>query len=84
MTIVRLIIASGLLCGAAGCVSPAEVRARDGGQCQSYGFRPGSTAFAECLQRIDLDRSADRRAFLYDRGFYGGGFGGPFGWRRGW
>lgn len=50
----------------AGCVSvsPAERRAADENQCRSYGFRPGTDAFAACLQRIDLSRAADRRAAL--------------------
>ncbi len=49
-----------------GCVSvsPAERRAADENQCRSYGFRPGTDAFAACLQRIDLSRAADRRAAL--------------------
>lgn len=51
----------------AGCatMTPEERRAHDEFTCQDYGFRPNTAAFAECLQRIDLDRHADRRAFLY-------------------
>ena len=45
----------------AGCQTAAEVRANDEAKCRSYGFRPGTDAFAECLQRIDLDRRADLR-----------------------
>ena len=29
--------------------------------CLDYGFRAGTDAFAECLQRIDLDRRASLR-----------------------
>ncbi len=59
----------------AGCQTAAEVRAHDEGKCRSYGFRTGTDAFAECLQRIDLDRRADFRAArvqspLWDRPTY--------------
>ncbi|MEW9616261.1 hypothetical protein AB3G45_20825 [Shinella sp. S4-D37] len=46
----------------AGCQTAADVRASDEARCRSYGFRMGTDAFAECLQRIDLDRRADFRA----------------------
>ena len=45
-----------------GCQTAAEVRANDENRCRSHGFRMGTDAFAECLQRIDLDRRADFRA----------------------
>ena len=53
-----------------GCttLSPAEIRRNDEIQCRDYGFRPGTEGFAGCLQRIDLDRRADRRARLYNDG----------------
>ncbi|KAB0682966.1 hypothetical protein [Aureimonas leprariae] len=72
---VLLAIASSLLL--AGCVSmsPAERRAADETTCRSYGFRPRTAAFAECLQRLDLDRNADRRARLYGDRAFDGGFG---------
>ncbi|NLS02669.1 hypothetical protein HGP14_04685 [Rhizobium sp. P32RR-XVIII] len=44
-------------------VTPAEQRAIDDRTCLSYGFRRGTDAFATCLQRIELDRRADARAF---------------------
>ena len=48
----------------AGCttMTPEERRAVDEETCREYGFRKGSEAFAECLQRIELDRRAERRA----------------------
>lgn len=55
---------SGLVLTACVSATPAERRAADAAQCQSYGFRTGTDAFAACLQRIDLSRAADRRAFL--------------------
>lgn len=43
-------------------ITPEERRALDEEQCRSYGFQPNTDSFAECLQRIDLDRRAERRA----------------------
>lgn len=47
-----------------GCqtMTPEERRAADEAKCSSYGFKRKTDAFAACLQRIDLDRSADMRA----------------------
>ena len=39
-----------------GCVSDAELRKQDEAQCMSYGFKPGTTDFANCLQRENLAR----------------------------
>jgi hypothetical protein len=51
----------------AGCatMTPEERRAADEKTCMSYGFRRNTDALATCLQRIDLDRRADSRAFRY-------------------
>lgn len=48
----------------AGCqtMTPEERRAADEAVCREYGFRKGSEAFAECLQRVELDRRAQRRS----------------------
>ncbi|CAI2936335.1 hypothetical protein [Aminobacter niigataensis] len=45
----------------AGCVSSEEQRARDEEKCRTYGFTKRNDAFAECLQRIELDRRAEFR-----------------------
>lgn len=85
MRTVRFLLASAALCGLAGCMSAAEVRSHDETRCRGYGFRPGTDAFSKCLQDIDLDRSADRRAVLYGPGpgpGFGVGFGYGVGWRR--
>lgn len=51
----------------AGCVSSEEQRARDEEKCRSYGFSKRNDAFAECLQRIELDRRAEfRRRSAFD------------------
>ncbi len=44
-----------------GCVSAGEQRARDEEKCRSYGFIKRNDAFAECLQRIELNRHAEFR-----------------------
>ena len=46
-------------------VTPEERRAADEKTCLSYGFRRNTDALATCLQRIELDRRADSRAFRY-------------------
>lgn len=48
---------------ATGCttISPQEQRQRDEEQCRSHGFHQKNDAFAECRQRLDLDRRAGRR-----------------------
>ena len=52
------------LAALAGCttMTPEERRAADEETSRSYGFTARNDAFAECLQRIDLDRRAARRA----------------------
>lgn len=86
MVAVQLILASLALAALSGCMTAQEIRMADEGRCRGFGFRPGSDAFAKCLQNIDLDRSADRRALMYGPGpgpRFGVGFG--YGWRRfGW
>ena len=43
-------------------ISPEEQRRADEDTCRSYGFTRKNDAFAECLQRVELDRRASRRA----------------------
>lgn len=52
------------LAALAGCttMTPEERRAADEETCRSYGFTQRNDAFAECLQRLELDRRAARRA----------------------
>jgi hypothetical protein len=45
-------------------MTPEERRAADEAECRSYGLKKRNDAFAECLQRLDLDRRAARRAFV--------------------
>lgn len=70
--------AAGLVLAACQSMSPQERRARDENTCASYGFRRGTDAFATCLQRIDLDRRAEARAFRYDNDVF---LRGPYHWQ---
>jgi hypothetical protein len=56
-----LLLAIALTVLLGGCVTPEEQRAADEAQCRAYGFKHRNDAFAECLQRLDLDRRATRR-----------------------
>jgi len=56
-----------------GCLTPEEQRAADEQRCRDYGFKKRNDAFAECLQRLDLDRRARYRDGPYVDGFVGGG-----------
>ncbi len=57
-----LAIAGVSLLAACQTMTPEQRRAADEAKCTDYGFRKGSEAFAECLQRIELDRRAEARA----------------------
>ena len=58
----RLAVLAIVALAVTGCQTAEEMRAADENRCVSYGFRPRTDAFAECLQRIDLDRRAEARA----------------------
>ncbi len=61
-----------MLLSLAACQSAEELRAQDESVCASYGFKPGTTDFANCLQRESLAR----RYAAPQPGWYGpGGFG---------
>jgi hypothetical protein len=57
-----LVMALAALCAGCTSMSPQERRAADEAKCRSYGFTKKNDAFAECLQRIDLDQRAELRA----------------------
>lgn len=57
----------GLTLLTSGCMTAEQRRAADEDRCRSYGFRPRTDAFAECLQRLDLFRRAElRQDTIYD------------------
>lgn len=53
------LVALGILLS--GCMSAQDLRAADEAKCRAYGFKHNNDAFAECLQRIELDRRAESR-----------------------
>ncbi|HWI27709.1 MAG TPA: hypothetical protein VN668_12120 [Stellaceae bacterium] len=55
-SLVRAILVAALLLGLSGCVTPEELRQQDEAACSSYGFHPGTSDFAACLQRENLAR----------------------------
>lgn len=61
-------------------ITPEQQRAMDNQQCAAYGFKRGTTPFADCLMRLDLDRRADRRARLNDPVIIYGPTYGRYGW----
>jgi hypothetical protein len=62
---ILLLAALGTILSACTTMTPEERRAADEKTCLSYGFRRNTDALATCLQRIDLDRRAESRAFRY-------------------
>jgi len=56
-----------------GCMTAEQRYAADEAKCRSYGCKKRNDAFAECMQRIDLDRKARLRDGPYAGGFVGGG-----------
>ena len=44
------------LASLAACISPEELRREDEAACVSFGFQPGTSDFAACLQRESLAR----------------------------
>lgn len=53
-----------LALAAAGCVSTEDQRAMDTEKCSSFGFQPGTDAFATCMMRQDSQRAADEQRSL--------------------
>ncbi|CAN7194683.1 hypothetical protein LJR255_000514 [Pararhizobium sp. LjRoot255] len=60
-----MLAALGTVLSGCATMTPEERRAADEKTCLSYGFRRNTEALATCLQRIDLDRRAESRAFRY-------------------
>jgi hypothetical protein len=67
MRLARTATMIGLAVLMSGCMTAEQRRAADEERCLSYGFRPRTDAFAECLQRLDLFRRAElRQDTIYD------------------
>ncbi len=61
MRLVSCLAVATLALALSGCMTAQEQRAADEAKCRSYGFKHDNDAFAECLQRIELDRRAEMR-----------------------
>jgi hypothetical protein len=55
-----------------GCMTSEQQHAADEERCHAYGYKKRNDAFAECMQRLDLDRRARLRNGPYVDGFAGG------------
>ncbi|WP_069880830.1 hypothetical protein [Bosea sp. BIWAKO-01] len=72
-TLLAMVLISG---GLAACqtITAAEQRSADEVRCRSYGFRPGTDAFAKCLLDVDLARAAARLYRFENAGGPGWGY----------
>jgi hypothetical protein len=59
MRLAGILAVTGLALLVSGCMTAQELRAADEARCRSYGFRPRTDAFAECLMKLDLFRRAE-------------------------
>ncbi|HUD53095.1 hypothetical protein [Parvibaculum sp.] len=77
----------------AACVSPEEQaamdaaqRQADGQECQSLGFKPGSTAFGNCMLKLKEIRAQENNTRAIDRAnnmpppWWGPRYGPPYWW----
>ena len=48
----------------AGCVSTEEQRSMDQEKCSSFGYRPGTGRFADCMMKQSSQRDDDDQRFL--------------------
>ncbi|MBM3617031.1 MAG: hypothetical protein FJX23_00625 [Alphaproteobacteria bacterium] len=77
---VMMAVCAGALMTACGPTTPPpsadQIRAMHAQQCDEYGFDRQSTAFANCLLELDMQRKEDARAARYSYGgpYYSGGF----------
>ncbi|MBB6011437.1 hypothetical protein MIC97_11755 [Aquamicrobium sp. NLF2-7] len=63
--LLRTITVIGLGLFLSGCMTVEQQRTADEEKCRSYGFTRKNDAFAECLQRLELDRRAAARENRY-------------------
>ena len=57
----RYVLVALLPLAVAGCISDEDQRAMDQDKCASYGYRPGSSRFADCMMERDQRRADDQR-----------------------
>lgn len=59
---VKISLAAACTLGLAACVTPQERHAMDQNQCYTFGFEPGTDAFAQCMMGLHQDRAAAQAA----------------------
>lgn len=60
----RYLLLAFLPLAAAGCVSAEDQRAADQNKCASFGFQPGTDAFANCMMKQNAQRDEDDQRYL--------------------
>lgn len=60
----RYLLLALLPLAAAGCVSAEDQRAADQNKCASFGFQPGTDAFANCMMKQNAQRDEDDQRYL--------------------
>ncbi|SDM20521.1 hypothetical protein SAMN05216360_101184 [Methylobacterium phyllostachyos] len=58
----KIALAAACTLGLAACVTPQERHAMDQNQCYTFGFEPGTDAFAQCMMGLHQDRAAAQAA----------------------
>lgn len=59
----RFLVFAVLPLALAGCISDQEQLALDQDKCSSYGYRPGTDRFADCVRMQDQQRAAEEQRF---------------------
>ena len=66
----RLTLISGLLIALCGCMSTEELRKQDSSKCLGYGFRAGTTQFAQCMMQMERERDKAQDCLIASLGAY--------------
>jgi hypothetical protein len=66
----NLVISTILLVAVSGCMSTEELRKQDMTKCAGYGFRVGTTPFAQCMMQMEKDRDNAYDCLIVSLGAY--------------
>ena len=66
----RLIFITGLLVFVSGCMSTEELRKQDTAKCAGYGFRVGTSQFAQCMMQMEKERDKAQDCLIASLGAY--------------
>jgi len=65
----KIILIAGLMTMLSGCLSPQEIRQQQAQTCAGYGFKPGTSQFAQCMMaQAQKAERADACSGAYFRG----------------